>query len=62
MKPLATVPPEQESWSSTIVFLVENAFGIMVIGARKCLQERLNVLRFKHGDFYMSVHVIAFIK
>ena len=40
MKSLATVPLEQESESSTIVFivpddLVENAFGTLVIGAKR---------------------------
>ena len=36
MKPLAAAPLEQESESSTIVFLVpENAFGILAIGAKR---------------------------
>ena len=35
MKPLATAPLEQESAYSTIVFLVENAFGILTIGAKR---------------------------
>ena len=45
MTPLATAPLEQASESSTIVFLrcarrcVENAFGILAIGAKRISAE-----------------------
>ena len=62
MKPLATAPLEQESESSTIVFLVPDDVLRMPwhTGYRgeKCMQKRLNVLRFKTWRFfYMIVNV-----
>ena len=43
MKPLAIAPLEQEIETSTIVFLVpdgvENAFGILTIGAKRISRE-----------------------
>ena len=65
MNPLATAPLKHESESSTIVFLVPDDVlrmpwdtGYRGGGGRKCMQKRLNVLRLKHGDFYMTGHVL----
>ena len=62
MKPLATASLEQESESSNIVFLVPDDVlrmpwltGYRVGGGggeRKCMQKRLNVLRFKAWGFF----------
>ena len=61
MKPLATTPLEQESESSNIVFLVPDDVlrmpwhtGYRGGGGkkRKCMQKRLNVLRFKAWGFF----------
>ena len=69
MKLLATAPLEQESESSTIVFLVPDDVlrmplaywprGRIEYPQKVYAGERLNVLRFKPWRlFYMSVHVL----
>ena len=69
MKLLATAPLEQESESSTIVFLVPDDVLKMpltywlVIGTKRISGERIcrkdiMFLDLEHGYFYISVHVL----